>query len=226
MVGLLKRIRRAAGPARDDDVLLLRLSEGADANPQSPAEALRAVVAEHRCGAQADIVDVHQCAGQWGFPQKIETLIDKCRWRGRGKEPKLRELADTSLQKLSRRMLQQANQVTTPESLHQLRILGKRLRYAMELFAGAYADDFRNLLYPQVEELQDLLGKVNDHAVARQRFRDWLQAAAPDRAGAIQSLLADEEQALGESRAAFYRTFTREHAERMRTSFASLWPVD
>src|SRR5207249_4724134 len=35
--------------------------------------------------------------------------------------------------------------------LHQVRIAGKRLRYAMELFAGCFDESFKEELYPQIE---------------------------------------------------------------------------
>src|SRR5438874_1427315 len=52
------------------------------------------------------------------------------------------------------------------EQLHRVRILGKRLRYAMEVFASCFAPPFRDQLYPAVEALQEILGHVNDSRVA------------------------------------------------------------
>ena len=40
---------------------------------------------------------------------------------------------------------------TTADELHQLRITGKRLRYAVEVFAGCYGPPLRETLYPAVE---------------------------------------------------------------------------
>src|SRR5262249_42588954 len=45
--------------------------------------------------------------------------------------------------------------------------LGKRLRYAMEVFADCFAPAFRDQLYPAVEEMQEILGNANDSHVAR-----------------------------------------------------------
>src|SRR5262249_4238185 len=42
--------------------------------------------------------------------------------------------------------------------LHRVRILGKRLRYAMEVFAACFEPAFREQLYPLVEEMQEILG--------------------------------------------------------------------
>ena len=56
------------------------------------------------------------------------------------------------------------------EDLHQIRILGKRLRYAMEVFADCFAPAFREELYPAVESMQEILGNANDSHVACTRL--------------------------------------------------------
>ena len=66
--------------------------------------------------------------------------------------------------------------------LHQVRIVGKRLRYAMEIFAGCYGSHFRDELYPAVEDMQEILGLANDSHVASQRLqalRASIQAFRP-----------------------------------------------
>src|SRR5437764_634336 len=66
--------------------------------------------------------------------------------------------------------------------LHQVRIAGKRLRYAMEVFAPCFDASFREGLYPRVEEMQEILGRANDSHVAEARLtalRDRLRGSAP-----------------------------------------------
>src|SRR5207253_2514575 len=66
--------------------------------------------------------------------------------------------------------------------LHQVRIAGKRLRYAMEVFADCFPPAFRQTIYPAVEEMQEILGTANDSHVAGQRLgelRDRLRAVWP-----------------------------------------------
>jgi CHAD domain-containing protein len=48
------------------------------------------------------------------------------------------------------------------EDLHRVRLIAKRLRYAMEVFADCYPAPFRDELYPRVAELQDVLGNICD----------------------------------------------------------------
>ena len=44
----------------------------------------------------------------------------------------------------------------------RLRLAAKRLRYALEIFAPCFGGAIRRELYPRVEELQELLGRIND----------------------------------------------------------------
>jgi len=48
---------------------------------------------------------------------------------------------------------------------------------AIEVFAGAFAEDLRQQLYPVVEEMQGILGDLNDHAVAVRRLTEMSKGA-------------------------------------------------
>src|SRR5262249_58565122 len=94
--------------------------------------------------------------------------------------------------------------------LHQVRIVGKRLRYAMEVFADCFAPPFREELYPAVEEMQEILGDANDSHVACGRLetlRAKVQALLPSewkryRTG-IDGLLHFHQQRLPDARRRF-----------------------
>jgi CHAD domain-containing protein len=58
------------------------------------------------------------------------------------------------------------------EHLHQVRIVGKRLRYAMEVFVSCFPPLVKDTLYPQVEEMQEILGRANDSQVASRRLAE------------------------------------------------------
>jgi CHAD domain-containing protein len=69
-----------------------------------------------------------------------------------------------------------------PEALHALRIHGKRLRYAIEIFAGCFPPVLRENVYPLIERVQDTLGEVQDATVGAERLvgiRDRVQAVMP-----------------------------------------------
>jgi CHAD domain-containing protein len=51
-----------------------------------------------------------------------------------------------------------------------LRILGKRLRYSIEVFAGCFEPPLRERLYPAIEEMQEILGRITDAHVAVARI--------------------------------------------------------
>ena len=80
--------------------------------------------------------------------------------------------------------------------LHAFRIEGKHLRYAMEIFAAAFEPSFRDQLYPLIADLQDRLGKINDHATASERFTSWLSESDVDDAlrSTLETLVAEEQK--------------------------------
>ncbi len=64
------------------------------------------------------------------------------------------------------------------ETLHALRIAGKRLRYALEFFAEALDPSLKGAI-KAVVALQDHLGALNDASVTLARLHDYLQSANP-----------------------------------------------
>ena len=100
--------------------------------------------------------------------------------------------------------------------LHQVRIAGKRLRYAMEVFGECFAPPFREKLYPAVEEMQEILGRANDSHVASLRLaelRDRLRKAAPTawsrlRPG-VEALLRHHQRRVPQERRRFLKWWQR-----------------
>src|SRR5262249_45015850 len=82
-----------------------------------------------------------------------------------------RDIAYTSLgDLLSKARAAAERDLADVNALHQLRLSSKRLRYAMEIFAGCFSPSFKHDLYSKVEELQQLLGEVNDSHQIGQRL--------------------------------------------------------
>ncbi len=102
------------------------------------------------------------------------------------------------------------------DHLHQIRIAGKRLRYAMEVFADCFAPAFRDEMYPAVEQMQDLLGSANDSHVASQRLtelrekmkRMWPKDFKTCRPG-LDRLLQSHRRKMPEARKQFAKWLTR-----------------
>jgi CHAD domain-containing protein len=106
------------------------------------------------------------------------------------------------------------------EELHRFRIEGKRLRYALELFAGPLGDAVRDDLYPAVEELQEQLGAVNDHANAARRFEAWISDSSGDSLLAALRCWRDEEcKLLRDAHQRFLQEWTAERVVALRDRF-------
>ena len=68
--------------------------------------------------------------------------------------------------------------------MHQFRIRGKELRYALESLRGAFPSAVQTRLYETVEAIQDRLGEVNDLATAKARLKEKVEGAHDARAAA------------------------------------------
>ena len=166
----LRKVRRAAGEARDWDVFLETV------HPR----AARAVAAE-RAGLDFLVGAAH--GQRLAAQQMLEAAsADKAldldailhKTVGALEKPtqvpgnySLRDLA-APLFKEELQRLEEASQrdLHDYKQLHQVRIQGKRLRYAMEVFACCFEKAFRDELYPAVEKMQEILGQANDSHVA------------------------------------------------------------
>jgi CHAD domain-containing protein len=179
MLRWLKKARRAAGPARDDDVLAAQLNKLAKKKEsRSTIQGLLEQVEAHRAKSQAAIDAFYEHSLKKDAPARIEKILDRIKWRSEGSEPSFRAAGDTYLQaSLAEFKAVAAGDLRNAEPLHALRIAGKQLRYAMEVFHEAYPPKFRSEIYPLVEQLQDALGVANDHATASERFVNWHDAA-------------------------------------------------
>jgi CHAD domain-containing protein len=189
----LKRIRRAAGLARICDVHGMIFAALADQAPAAYQGALHFAIEQNqleRLQAQGAIASVAQRYAPPKFRRSVErlldhiappveepgcTLIDASRVALPGLIEHVRIAAGADLHDLT--------------NMHELRIMGKRLRYAMEIFAPCYQPEMREHYYPLVEQMQEHLGNVNDTHEIIARLASWaglLQdngVPATDRAG-------------------------------------------
>src|SRR5262249_24525489 len=83
------------------------------------------------------------------------------------KKRRLVDLARPQLIELLKELDEAASKdLSRYEALHPVRIAGKRLRYATEVFESCLPSSFRERDYPRIEQLQEILGLVNDSHVA------------------------------------------------------------
>ena len=170
---LLKKVRRAAGTARDCDVMIERYSSKQASAGQRK---LLKMVQKRRAAAQQPLRDVNQ---ELSKSHQLRTLTRRVRAATKHSDDGDRKLRFDrwARQKLRKRVQAffraEPSDLENMESLHEFRLRGKDLRYAVELMAAAFPSRLRNELYPVIKQLQDRLGVINDHAVACARFKRW-----------------------------------------------------
>jgi CHAD domain-containing protein len=196
----LRRIRQAAGAARDWDVFLLSLAAW---KPRAQPHRAALFFLQGYGQAQREAAHLEQLQPMSnGFGGLVESCLAGVR------KPRPRcltqfvELAQPLLRSLFLELSTGlGDDLKDFERLHALRIVGKRLRYAMEVFVACFAPPFCEQIYPAVEAIQEILGQLNDHRVVRTRLeslRSRLQSRPDDwkrlRAGFEERLGFHEEQ--------------------------------
>jgi CHAD domain-containing protein len=215
----LRRIRRAAGEARDWDVFLANLDSWGrrqKAGARRGLDVLIGCALGHRLVAQRDLEELGEDYPDFRdrfLPETIAAVH-----RPAPTQPRtLLALARPRLTDLIKELdLAAGRDLLDYEHLHQVRIIGKRLRYAMEVFADCFAPAFKEQLYPAVEEMQDILGAANDSHVACQRLetlRAQLRARLPSewkryQAG-VDALLKTHQERLPQERKRFEEWWSR-----------------
>lgn len=192
----LRRIREAAGEARDLDVMLARHNQDSGSQGRRLLKDLQ----RRRAKAQGPIIgECKRLSRDDLFPRRVDELLGRVRLRAVA-DSRLRfdDWARSRLREIVADFFEaQPTNATDLEALHRFRIRAKRLRYAMELLAPAFPAVFREELYPLVEQLQEHLGEINDHAVALGRFERWADHAPRGmKAEYGQDLLAREHEEL------------------------------
>ncbi|MGO9598943.1 MAG: CHAD domain-containing protein [Isosphaeraceae bacterium] len=219
----LKRVRRAASDARDCDVLIERLRTERSCDASSLwLEELRAERSEKQ---EAVVTAEERLSRGQSFVRRSEKLLQRLQSRdedssGAASSPfgdwapdRLRPLVDQFLAAVP-------SDRTDDTALHQFRIRGKQLRYAMELLAGAFSEEFRTKLYPAIEAIQDRLGVINDLATSINRLARLLEAATDSAEEETwQRLLASHRALFEEARQTFWDWCDSQRLEELRKGF-------
>jgi CHAD domain-containing protein len=171
----LKRLRRTAGAARDWDVFLASLSPraGLCKDHRAGLELVKGYALGQGLAARRQLEEAAQdfADGFNPFAQKALNAIARHSIPIRSQT--LLQLARGSLFPLIRGLQDAAAQdLSDDANLHQVRIAGKKLRYAMEILAPCFESGFRERLYPAVEKMQEILGRANDSRFAIARLHE------------------------------------------------------
>lgn len=220
----LRAIRQAAGEARDLDVLSERLNRELG----DRASVLVGQLADQRAAAQPAIKQVaRRSSKEDRFLRKMHLLLagigprDK---NGKGQvQCDFRHWARGRLDEVAAETFGALpTAASDPVELHQFRIRIKALRYAIELLAPALGPDLRDVQYPIVGQIQERLGKINDHAAGAARLEQWSQAALdPHIKELIDALVQQERIRLAEAIADFRQWWTPERVAQLQTGLAA-----
>lgn len=220
----LRRIRRAAGAARNWDVMLERLA--AYARTLEPYQ--QGVVLEwarsRRQQSQSELERLGRKLPPRRLRNKRAALLRRVRWRGARPAPRFGTLARNALARAYERFCAAAViDRTRLEALHALRIRCKQLRYALEVFGAAADLVVRERAYPLVQQLQDRLGELNDYATACELLSPELDAPCGSELAAVLRLfLAEQQRGLAEAQASFDAWWSSQAAQLLREALAPL----
>jgi CHAD domain-containing protein len=177
----LRQIRRAAGEARDLDVLMERLQRELGAQADSIVQFLT----EKRAALQPEIIELAKDLRRDDrFVRKAARLASKIAPPNADDQSALPirfcEWAPQQLAKFHSAFVEKLPDGSEDiNALHQFRIRGKALRYAIELLASAFGPQLREEVYPTIEKLQERLGRITDHTAAMKLLTEW-QSYSPD----------------------------------------------
>lgn len=106
------------------------------------------------------------------------------------------------------------------EALHDLRIAGKRLRYALELSPAALPARLHQKLYDALSDLQERLGVVCDHMSAVARLKEWRSSAkSREDKRALQGQIRREQAQLASRRRQFLRWWSAARRKPLRADW-------
>ncbi len=176
----LRRLAPALGVARDWDVLV----DNAPAYALPP-RVLRAARAR-RNAARAAALEVLDSQHFGGLLFRSLRWLESEPWVGT--DMTLAAFAPGRLEKLHASVLRHAGPASA-KSRHRLRVRIKRLRYAGEFFAPAFPAQAVDAYLGPLRALQELIGELNDIAVARRLLRELGAAPGPRLARREQQLI-------------------------------------
>lgn len=217
----LKRIRHAAGDARDYDVLAGSLEQ--DSARQALKPCLKKIYGL-REKAQNPLITIHKKLKRDDrFDRQLKNLLRRIERNSEANNPHFGKWSHAKLQPIVKNFFEAIpGKDADLAALHRFRIRGKELRYAMELLAGAFPSDFRQRLYPIVETVQDRLGKINDLATAREHLQQLLDDTSNATEKRHQLRLIAQEQTCLEQAHREFLAWCAPHLDILRTGFSTM----
>ncbi|MDX6682401.1 MAG: hypothetical protein QOG94_2440 [Solirubrobacteraceae bacterium] len=226
-----KELQRVTGATRDLDVQLLEfgaLAEGLPAEVAGDVAPLRRLLEDHLHVERRRMV---RALGSGPTRALLENWSDYLQ-RLVASDESLRpdaaravgDVAGVRIAKVYRRMVKDGSAIdddTPAEALHELRKLGKELRYLLEFFASLYPAEVVKPMVSSLKGLQDVLGRFQDREVQAALLRSLGDEVALLEGGAaalmamgvlVQRLGEEQEQA----RTQFAESFAEFAAKKQR----------
>lgn len=220
----LRRMRRAAGAARNWDVMIERLTTYAQTLERHQRCLLLEWARSRRQQAQGDLERLGRKLTPRRLRRRRLALLRRIRWRGSRPAPRFGTLARAALASAYERFMAAAcADIAQIDALHVLRIRGKQLRYALEVFGAAADMAVRERAYPLVQGLQDQLGELNDYAMACELLSSEVHAPCGGEVLVLlHSFLAAQQAALAEARTRFESWWSSQVGQELREALAPL----
>ena len=159
----LSDIRGKAGLVRDFDILLPLLSEFGDQLPEQTVAWLLERVGRLRAEKMRSLKRFCQQLLKRDFKGQTQALCHRIGWRPAENAPSLPEYSSQSIDRLVTRFCNVVESIGDDEQqLHDARILGRRLRYTLELVKDNLPQGVVDDVCRDLSTLQDELGASND----------------------------------------------------------------
>jgi CHAD domain-containing protein len=219
----LRQLRRAAGEARDLDVLTGRLAPGATDERPDPGVVARvrliAMLSRQRDVSRQPIREIYDELVESGWARRVEGLLARIP-AGRD-QPTFAEYARRRLPPIVGRFFTKADRrLRDDDDVHALRIAGKKLRYVLEIFAPVFPQRVRARCQDALERLQETLGEFTDHAAAADRFeRLGRQRSMTANRATLAALRRREAALASEARKAFVKWWNPVRRRELRRTF-------
>ena len=173
-LGRLKAIAKSLGAVRDEDVVLAALDELRSKANKRVAEGIEAIAEEHRRQRrQARTVLEHAIRSSTivelrdDFRDKLNAATkfpDSAGEKGTGQVLTISQVGAKVIGDRLEQLIKASDSIYRPlrtKQLHRLRILAKRLRYAIELFAPCWGLEFKKSA-EEIARFQTSLGELHD----------------------------------------------------------------
>lgn len=203
-----KRLRSSAGGVRDHDIAL---ALAAEVGLELPEKARERVERGRERASQELRRRLARLRGKSPGAEWAHALHLTGKGRGEAIGPTAATYAAALLPQMANEFFEAGHEAAAPaatiESLHTFRILGKRFRYTLEIFAPCYSDGLQDALQ-LLRGIQDILGLINDCETAGKILAKAVNGSQREQ---VETLLNQRQDALIENfRSHWNETFAAE----------------